>query len=101
MSRRNASELCGGRMSRADADALQGLIEAGDSWPLPQEAGVQRQLAEWQAFSESDGPTLKVLSRWQEGDNQHLPYVVDPLPERIKDAFADLIFGSETDFEVA
>ncbi len=88
-------------MAREHADQLQAMIEHGDAWPLPQEVAVQQRINEWRAFAESDSATLKVLARWQENDNQHMPYVVDPLPERIKDAFADLIFGAELDIEAA
>jgi hypothetical protein len=87
-------------VSREHADQLQDMIETGrEKWPLPQEQAVINRLSEWAAFAESDSPVLQSICRWQVGENQHLPYVVDPLPERIKDAFADLIFGAETVFE--
>lgn len=89
-------------MSREHADQLQDMIETGrDKWPLPQEQPILARISEWAAFAESDSRTLKALCGWQSGDNQHLPYVIDPLPERIREAFADLIFGAETDFEAA
>lgn len=88
-------------MAREHADLLQDMIQTGDRWPLPHEAPVMGRIAEWRAFSESDGTTLQRLCGWQQGDNQNVPYIVDPLPERIKDAFADLIFGAETDIEAA
>ncbi|HWT24529.1 MAG TPA: hypothetical protein VN213_13570 [Solirubrobacteraceae bacterium] len=86
-------------MSREYADTLQDMLEAGDEWPLKHEQPVIARVAEWAAFSESDSHVLQAVIGWQDGRHQHLPYVVDPLPERIKDAFADLIFGAETDFE--
>lgn len=87
-------------MSREHADALQDMLEQGRSeWPLKQERAILARITEWAAFAESDADTLQVLCDWQTGHDQHLPYVVDPLPERIKQAFSDLIFGAETDFE--
>lgn len=84
---------------REHADELQDILESSESWPLPHESRVQNELYEWQAFAETNSPTLQRLCNWQHGDNQHLPYVPDPLAERIKDAFADLIFGADTEFE--
>jgi hypothetical protein len=83
------------------ADQLQDMlaVDGRESWPLPQESGVQARITECAAFAESDSRVLRELAGWQKGDNQNLPYVIDPLAERIKDAFADLIFGAETDFE--
>jgi hypothetical protein len=87
-------------MSREHADQLQDMLERGRSqWPLVQEAPILAQLHEWSAFSRSNAVVLQRLCRWQAGQHQHLPYVIDPLAERIKDAFADLIFGAETEFE--
>lgn len=87
-------------MSVEHADQLQDLLETGrDEWPLKQERAILARVAEWAALSTSDSTMLQALCSWQAGSNQNLPYVVDPLPERVKDAFADLIFGAETDFE--
>jgi hypothetical protein len=88
-------------MSREHADELQDIIESGDQWPLAHEAPVLRQIREWNALAESHSETLQEICGWQQGDNQYLPYVIDPIAERIKDAFADLIFGAETEFEAA
>jgi hypothetical protein len=86
-------------MTPEHADTLQALIEAGrDQWPLPQEVGVLHQLNLWAAFRESNRRTLRHLHPdW----HQDRRYVVDPLPERVADAFADLIFGADPEIVTA
>jgi hypothetical protein len=88
-------------VSADDATQLQELLETGgrEAWPIPSERGVISRLQEWGAFMDSNAVVLQRLADWQAGRDQHLPYVVDPLPERIAQAFSDLIFGAETDFE--
>jgi hypothetical protein len=83
------------------ADALQDLLERDgrEHWPLPSERAVHRQIAQWRAFRESDAPMLRHLCDWHNTDHRHREYLVDPLPERIADAFADLIFGAEPEFD--
>jgi hypothetical protein len=83
------------------AERLQEIIEEGrEVWPLRQEQATIDQISEWIAFSESDADALARLCNWQRGTDQNLPYVPDPLAERIKEAFADLLFGGTTTFEV-
>jgi hypothetical protein len=87
--------------AQTDADTLQArlLNEGREHWPLASERAVYRQIAEWRAFRETDREVLELLSRWREGEHRHREYIPDPLPERIADAFADLIFGAEPEFQ--
>jgi hypothetical protein len=88
-------------MSVEHADALQDLLERDgrEHWPLPSERAVHRQIAQWRAFRESDAHMLRHLCDWHNTEHRHREYLVDPLPERIADAFADLIFGAEPEFD--
>lgn len=88
-------------MSREHADDLQEMLESSEKWPLPHEEAVLSRIREWQAFYETDIEVLQEICGWQMGDNQHLEYVADPIAERVAQAFADLIFGAETEFEAA
>jgi hypothetical protein len=88
-------------MSVEHADALQDLLERDgrEHWPLPSERAVHRQIAQWRAFRESNAHMLRHLCDWHNTEHRHREYLVDPLPERIADAFADLIFGAEPEFD--
>lgn len=88
-------------MSIEDANVLQDRLEreGAEHWPLPSERAVANRIARWRAFRESDEAVLAAACRWRESEHGAYDYVVDPLPERIADAFADLIFGAEPDFE--
>lgn len=88
--------------TRKHADDLQDILEEGrERWPLPQEEAIVNAVSEFSAFATSDSERLRVLCDWNHGAHQNLAYIVDPLPERIKEAFADLIVGSEPGFETA
>lgn len=89
-------------MSIEDANELQDRLEreGREHWPLASEAGVYAQIAEWRALRESDAAALKAFCDWDNSDYARRRYIVDPLPERIADAFADLIFGAEPEFQV-
>jgi hypothetical protein len=88
-------------MSIEHADQLQDMLERDgrEKWPLVQEAAAQRQIIEWRAFRESQADVLKVLCGWDSSEYRDREYIVDPLAERIADAFADMIFGGDTTFE--
>jgi hypothetical protein len=59
-------------------------------WPHPVDAEVWDQLETWIAFRESDRVGLRHRANWKEGSRD---YLIDPLPEKIAEAFADLIWG--------
>jgi hypothetical protein len=84
-------------MSREDADLLQELIEAQQTVTVPHEQWVQRQVAKFAALRESDRDYLKKLKNWPADRD----YIVDPLPERIAEAFADFLFGEDPVFTAA
>lgn len=88
-------------MSIEHADQLQELLETQgrENWPLPHEQAISARISEWRAFRTSDAAYLKQRAQWDQGDYRGRRYIVDPLAERIPEAFADLIYGSEPLFE--
>jgi hypothetical protein len=98
-------------MSKEDADILQEILERSDSWPVWSADGVGgmttstfaqagnygeslRDIATWVALRESDKKALKRMLNW-DTDRQ---YRIDPLPERIGEAFSDLLFSEDPVF---
>jgi hypothetical protein len=84
-------------VSRERADQLQERIESSKDWPLTSERVVQEEITKWAAFRGSEREFLRTMAGWP----SDRPYVVDPLPERIADAFADLIIGDDPRFTAA
>lgn len=78
------------------ADQLQQRIEQAKRWPPPGEQKLREQLELWAAFRESDADRIRPAN-W---DPQRA-YVIDPLPERIPQAFADLLYGEDPRFVAA
>jgi hypothetical protein len=54
-------------------------------------------VAKFAALRESDRDYLKKLKNWPADRD----YIVDPLPERIAEAFADFLFGEDPVFTAA
>lgn len=75
----------------ASADELQKLIEATDEWPPPAEWARQREVELFAALREADEGALRALTGWDHAR----PYVVDPLPGRIAEAYASALFGAD------
>lgn len=106
-------------MGVEDLDQLQTLIDQSKAWPIWNQSGVggvdfgvysqagtfgrsMRDIALWVALRESDRDQVSKIIGWdsdrQDGVSAR-PYKVDPLPERISQAFADLMFGEDPKIE--
>src|SRR4051812_18035333 len=98
-------------MSAEDADILQGILERSSSWPVWSadraggvttgtyaQAGMYgeslRDIAFWVALRESDRPALRSLLNWPPDRDLR----VDPLPERIGEAYSDLLYSQTPEF---
>lgn len=68
------------------------LLRDDGGWPLKCEQPILRQLNTWAALRESDKPTIKTIAGWTDEKRQ---YRVDPLPERIADAWAAYLWGED------
>lgn len=68
-------------------------------WPLKCEAHVLDALNTWVAFRESDSATIQRAASWDSRNGRQ--YRVDPLPERISDAWAAYLFGDDPRFTAA
>lgn len=96
------------------ADELQEMLESAESWPVwssddvggitlnvyPQAGKYGRSLRDialWVAMRESDREMIANLIEW-DGSRD---YKVDNLPERISQAFSDLLFGEDPDVKPA
>lgn len=102
-------------MGVSEADELQKLIERAKAWPVWSVAGPAsnirggisqqvgsygksgRDIELWIAMREGDRDRIKALIEWP-GDRD---YRIDPLPGRISNAFADLLFGEEPEITPA
>lgn len=78
-------------------ERLLAMIERARDWPCDVERAVRQLIARWSAFGESDEDRLRRLANWP---SDRL-YVVDNLPEKIKSAYADLLFGEDPVFRAA
>jgi hypothetical protein len=98
-------------MGIEDADTLQEMIEKADSWPVWSadraggvttgtyaQAGMYgqslRDIAFWVALRESDRKAIRSLMGWPEDR----PLRIDPLPERVGEAFSDLLYSEDPEF---
>lgn len=79
-------------MSREAAEALLARIEGGGKWPLDAEAPILTAINTWAALRESNKDALKIAAGWTDRRRE---YRVDPLPERIADAWASFLVGEE------
>jgi hypothetical protein len=73
-------------------DKLIGRLRSQEQWPHPVDREIWDQIRTWIAFRESDRRYLRQKAGWVDGQRE---YLVDPLPEKISEAFADLIFGTD------
>lgn len=74
----------------ADADQLLATLQAATAWPPTDVAAAWANKARWVAHREADRTALAQLA---DVDPDTLRYRVDPLPQRISDAYAALTFG--------
>lgn len=98
-------------MSREDADTIQNIIEQASSWPVwaaSRIGGVStgtyaqagqygtslRDIALWVALRESDRGAIRELIGWR----RDREYRVDPVAERVAEAYADLLYSEEPEF---
>lgn len=79
-------------------DLLLNRVVKGGEWPPKSEAAAWRYAMTYRAFVESDRDALKTVAGWSHRDRE---YKVDPLPERIADAWADHLFGEELELTPA
>lgn len=79
---------------RASIDRLLQIFENARQWPLERDKKYLEELYTWSYIRESDHGRVRAAANFDE--TKH--YVMDPLGERIAQAFADLIFGEEPDF---
>lgn len=79
------------------ADTLADLITASTDWPPRHAADAWRQVTEWQAFREANSDLLNQITPFTR-DND-CGYIADPLPAKISQAFADLLYGEDPDID--
>lgn len=68
------------------------LLRDEGKWPLKCEQPVLTALNTWAAFRESDKATIRQIAGWTDERRQ---YRVDPLAERIADAWAAYLWGED------
>lgn len=95
-------------MARAEAERLKHILEKASAWPIWNPSGVggqssplatqvgsfgrtMRDIELWVALRESDRDKIKSLIGWPSDRD----YRVDPLADRIANAYADLLFGED------
>jgi len=79
---------------------IERVLRENQPWPLKSERDVVRQLKAWIAMRESDREALRQVAGWP-WDPREREYHVDPLPEQLGRAFADLLFGEDPSIEPA
>lgn len=85
------------------AQQLQDQIEAAKQWPPKSEQEVRECIGLFRAMREADAAQLRPRD-WDADDNhteRRRPFLVDPLPARVSEAFADLIYGEDPVFKAA
>jgi Phage portal protein, SPP1 Gp6-like len=102
-------------MGAEEADQLEEIIQRSERWPIwsadyaggmdtgaaPQEGmyGTSAKDIElWIAIRESDRDRIAKLIEW-DNDSKGRKYKVDPLGERISQAFSDLLFGEDPEWK--
>lgn len=74
-------------------EALLALAASDDGkWPIASERRVLEAINTWVALRESDRDTIKRVANWRD---QRREYRVDPLPERIAEAWAHYLYGDD------
>lgn len=71
------------------ADKLAARLQGQVVWPHPKDDAVWKQCRIWVAMRESDRDALRHAAKWQDASRK---YLVDPLPEKISQVFAEMIF---------
>lgn len=104
-------------MGAEEADRLEAIIERAERWPIwsadyiggidtgaaPQEGMYGKSAKDLElyiAIRESDRPRIQKLIEW-DTTNKGRAYKVDPLGERISQAFSDLLFGEDPEWKAA
>lgn len=78
------------------ADRLLTRIVRAGKWPPEGESKVHKHLRTWRAIRESDRAKIKVIQGWPlTGRELH----IDPLAERIAEAWATYLYGTNPTFE--
>jgi hypothetical protein len=75
------------------AEALVQSLEAEGKWPPEREKRVWRDVTFWCALRDSD---RRILAERQKAAAEH--YKIDPLPEKIAEAFSDLVWPEDPTF---
>lgn len=75
------------------ARLLAYMLSDDGKWPLQSEVPILRELNTWVAFREHDKKKLIEAADWPQ--ERAKSYRIDPLAERISDAWASFIFGDE------
>lgn len=99
-------------MGQLEADALQAIIQRTDALPLwnlsnssSLGTGPNRALRDIELFialREADRDRLRDLHPgWDGGENRSRQYRCDALPDRISEAFSDLLYGEPPDIKAA
>jgi hypothetical protein len=83
------------------AEALLTKLEATEEWPPKWERGVWEQVRLWEALREADSAYLRSRIGWDVEEYRHRNYIVDPLPSKISNTFAALLYGEDPDFTAA
>lgn len=73
------------------ADLLARVTRGGE-WPPKSEVKAWAKVDRGRAFAESDRAELARIALWKDRTR---PYRVDPLPDRIREAWADHLFGED------
>jgi hypothetical protein len=76
---------------------IRRIEKTGQTWPLLDERKNVKQVLKWAAFREADKEHLKNVADWE----MDRGYLVDPLPEKISEAYASLLFGESPHIEPA
>lgn len=79
-------------MSREAAEALLARVESSQKWPHHSETDLLSHLNTWAAIYDLDRDALKRAADWR--DNRRT-YRIDPLGERIADAWAAYLFNED------
>lgn len=82
---------------REEADLLQDLIEKEQTVTTVHERLVQDSVLRYSAIRESNRDQLKRMMKWPADRD----LIIDPLGERICEAFADFLFGEDPQFIAA
>jgi hypothetical protein len=74
-------------------EALLALAASEDGkWPIAAERRILERINTWVALRESDRDAIKRVANWRD---QRRDYRVDPLPERIAEAWAHYLYGDD------